>query len=56
MSIARVVASRSNGVKRMVGAILVADRRIIATGYYGTPRGVVNCNEGGCPRCAATWL
>ncbi len=52
MSIARVVASRSNCVKRMVGAILVADRRIISTGYNGTPRGVVNCNEGGCPRCA----
>ena len=52
MNIARVVASRSNCVKRMVGAILVRDRRIISTGYNGTPRGVANCNEGGCPRCA----
>jgi dCMP deaminase len=51
MSIARVVASRSNCVKRRVGAIIALDRRIISTGYNGTPRGVRNCNEGGCPRC-----
>ena len=52
MSIARVVASRSNCIKRKVGALIVSDRRIISTGYNGTPRGVLNCNEGGCPRCA----
>jgi len=52
MSIARVAASRSNCIKRMVGAVVVSDRRIISTGYNGTPRGVRNCNEGGCPRCA----
>ncbi len=52
LNIARVVASRSNCVKRKVGALVVADRRIISTGYNGTPRGVTNCNEGGCPRCA----
>ncbi len=52
VSIARVVASRSNCVKRKVGAVIVLDRRIISTGYNGTPRGTLNCNEGGCPRCA----
>ncbi len=52
ISIARVVASRSNCIKRKVGALLVSDRRIISTGYNGTPRGARNCNEGGCPRCA----
>lgn len=51
MSIARVVASRSNCVKRKVAAVITVDRRIIATGYNGTPRGTRNCNEGGCPRC-----
>jgi dCMP deaminase len=51
MSIARMVASRSNCVKRKVGAIIARDRRIISTGYNGTPRGTRNCNEGGCPRC-----
>ena len=51
MNIARVVAARSNCVKRKVGAVIARDRRIISTGYNGTPRGVRNCNEGGCPRC-----
>lgn len=51
MRIAQIVAMRSNCIKRKVAAIIVRDKRIIATGYNGTPRGVVNCNEGGCPRC-----
>jgi len=51
MGIARVVASRSNCVKRKVAAVVTLDRRIISTGYNGTPRGTTNCNEGGCPRC-----
>ena len=51
MSIASVVASRSNCMKRKVAAIIVKDRRIISTGYNGTPRGARNCNEGGCERC-----
>ena len=53
MSIARVAATRSNCVKRKIGAVITIDRRIVATGYNGTPRGVKNCNEGGCPRCNA---
>ncbi|MGH9414602.1 MAG: deaminase [Terriglobales bacterium] len=51
MRIARIVALRSNCVKRKVAAIIVRDRRIVSTGYNGTPRGVRNCNQGGCPRC-----
>ncbi len=51
MRIARMTALRSNCVKRKVAAIIVRDRRIISTGYNGTPRGVTNCNEGGCQRC-----
>ncbi|MBN1568477.1 MAG: AAA family ATPase [Acidobacteria bacterium] len=51
MSIAKVVATRSNCIKRKVAAIIVKDMRIISTGYNGTPRGAKNCNEGGCPRC-----
>jgi len=51
MNIAKVVASRSNCVKRHVAAVIVKDKRIISTGYNGTPRGIKNCSEGGCPRC-----
>lgn len=51
MNIAKVVASRSNCIKRKVAAIIVKDKRVISTGYNGTPRGAKNCNEGGCPRC-----
>jgi len=51
MNIAKMVALRSNCLKRKVAALIVKDQRIISTGYNGTPRGVKNCNEGGCPRC-----
>jgi dCMP deaminase len=51
MNIAKVVAARSNCMKRKVAAIIVRDKRVISTGYNGTPRGTKNCNEGGCPRC-----
>lgn len=51
MDIAVKVAARSNCMKRQVAAVVVSDKRIISTGYNGTPRGVKNCNEGGCPRC-----
>ncbi len=51
MDIARVVALRGNCIKRKIAAVIVRDRRIISTGYNGTPRGITNCSEGGCPRC-----
>jgi dCMP deaminase len=51
LAIAQVVALRSNCMKRKVAALIAKDKRIISTGYNGTPRGVTNCNEGGCPRC-----
>lgn len=52
MDIARVVARRSNCCRRNVAAIVVSDNRIVSTGYNGTPRGLKNCFDGGCPRCA----
>ncbi len=51
MNIAKEIASRSNCIKRKVGTVIVRDKRIVSTGYNGTPRGVKNCNEGGCERC-----
>lgn len=53
MKIAEFSARRTNCMKRGVGAVLVQDRRIIATGYNGTARGLNNCSEGGCARCNA---
>ncbi|KAH8835504.1 cytidine deaminase-like protein [Flagelloscypha sp. PMI_526] len=54
MTLASLASKRSNCMKRRVGAILVRENRIVATGYNGTPRGVTNCNEGGCARCNGT--
>lgn len=52
MDIAHVVAARANCSRRRVAAVIVRDRRIVSTGYNGTPRGVKNCFEGGCRRCS----
>ena len=52
MEIAQVVAKRSNCSRRHVGAVIMKDNHILSAGYNGTPRGVKNCFEGGCPRCA----
>ncbi|KAF4981602.1 hypothetical protein FZEAL_2614 [Fusarium zealandicum] len=52
MELAALAAQRSNCMKRRVGCVLVGkERRVISTGYNGTPRGLQNCTEGGCPRC-----
>ena len=51
MRLATLAASRSNCMKRRVGCVIVRDCRVIATGYNGTPRHLVNCHSGGCPRC-----
>lgn len=53
MEIAKVVALRANCLRRKVAAIVVSDHRIVCTGYNGTPRGVKNCCDGGCVRCAS---
>lgn len=50
MQLASLAAQRSNCMKRRVGCVIVRDRRVISTGYNGTPRNITNCNEGGC-RC-----
>ncbi|CAG7566254.1 unnamed protein product [Fusarium equiseti] len=52
MELASLAAQRSNCMKRRVGCVLVGkERRVISTGYNGTPRGLQNCADGGCPRC-----
>jgi len=41
--IAQVVSSRGTCIRRLVGAIIVKNDRIISTGYVGSPRGEPNC-------------
>ena len=50
ISIAEMVATRSTCLRRHVGAILVKDKRILATGYNGAPAGLKHCEEVGCLR------
>lgn len=53
MTLAHLASLRSNCMKRRVGCVLTLNSRILSTGYNGTPRGLTNCNQGGCPRCNA---
>lgn len=48
MQVAFVVATRATCPRRSVGAVIVLDKRILATGYNGAPRGLAHCNEVGC--------
>lgn len=50
MSITEMVASRSTCLRRRVGAILVKEKRILATGYNGAPAGLPHCEVVGCLR------
>lgn len=48
LSIAREVATRSTCARRHVGAVIVRDRRILCTGYNGSPPGQAHCVDVGC--------
>ncbi|MDO4952568.1 MAG: cytidine/deoxycytidylate deaminase family protein [Synergistaceae bacterium] len=50
LQIARLVASRSTCLRKQVGAVIVKDRHILATGYNGSPQGTRHCTEIGCVR------
>ncbi|MCL5984980.1 MAG: cytidine/deoxycytidylate deaminase family protein [Actinobacteria bacterium] len=44
------VKTRSTCLRRQVGAIIVQNKRILATGYNGAPSGLKHCLEVGCLR------
>lgn len=50
MEIAEVIKKRSTCLRRQVGAVIVKDKRILATGYNGVPSGIEHCAERGCLR------
>jgi dCMP deaminase len=50
LEMASLVAKRSTCLRRSVGAVLVRDKRILATGYNGAPSGLKHCAEIGCLR------
>lgn len=50
MDITKVVATRSTCLRRQVGATLVKDNHILASGYNGAPAGLKHCLETGCMR------
>jgi len=50
LEITRLVAKRSTCLRRGVGALIVKDKRILATGYNGAPSGLPHCLDVGCLR------
>ena len=50
MEITRLVSRRSSCLRRQVGAVLVKDKNILASGYNGVPTGITHCAETGCLR------
>jgi dCMP deaminase len=47
MEIAKLVSTRATCPRRSVGALIVKDKQIVATGYNGAPRGLPHCPPGG---------
>ena len=50
LAIAKFVSKRSTCLRRKVGAVLVKEKRILATGYNGAPSGIEHCEKTGCIR------
>ena len=50
LKLSKLVAKRATCLRRRVGAVLVKDKRILATGYNGAPRGLAHCLDIGCIR------
>jgi len=50
MDMAQLISTRSTCVRRQVGAVIVKDKRVLTTGYNGSPKGTMHCEDLGCIR------
>ena len=50
LKIAQLASTRSTCIRRQVGAVLVKEKKILATGYNGVPSGISHCEDVGCLR------
>ena len=50
LKIAQLASTRSTCIRRQVGAVLVKEKKILATGYNGAPSGISHCADAGCLR------
>ena len=50
LEVAHLVSKRATCLRRRVGAVLVKDKKILATGYNGAPSGLKHCIDVGCLR------
>lgn len=50
MRIAMLAATRSTCLRRQVGAVIVKNKKVLATGYNGSPSGLKHCLDIGCLR------
>ncbi len=50
MRLAYLVSTRATCTRRKVGAVIVKERRVLATGYNGPPKGLAHCDVTGCIR------
>lgn len=50
MEMAVLISKRSTCLRRRVGAVIVKDKRVLSTGYNGSPKGTRHCEELGCIR------
>ena len=50
MRMAELVSTRATCLRRSVGAVIVKEKRVLTTGYNGSPRGLYHCKDVGCVR------
>ena len=50
MEMAELAATRASCLRRKVGAVLVKNKKVLATGYNGAPKDITHCEATGCLR------